>query len=176
MPKFKLSDTQLIILSTAAKADRPTGRRDLKILKAKGAALTRAVNGLLKRGLIKEVRVKPRATFWRKDETDNAMALAITVAGQKAIGIVQARTIRKGATSHVAKGKRRPRPNSKQAKLINMLHGDGITIAALSKTLGWLPHTVRAAFTRLRQKGLAIEHVREDGVSRYHIADDRHAA
>jgi len=176
MPTIKLSDTQLVILSTAAKADRPIGRGDLKSLKAKGAALTRAVNGLLKRGLIEEVRVKPRAPFWRKNKTDKATALAITAAGKEAIGIVPAPAKVKGAGKHVARDRQRPRPKSKQAQLINMLHGDGITIAALSKTLGWLPHTVRAAFTRLRQKGMTIERIHEDGVSRYRIADDRRAA
>jgi hypothetical protein len=39
-----------------------------------------------------------------------------------------------------------------------------------------LPHTVRAALTRLRQQGFRIERVREDGVSRYRIAEDRKAA
>ena len=175
-PKTKLNDTQLVILSTAAKAERPIGRDDLKALKAKGAALTRAVNGLLKRGLIEEVRVKPRAPLWRKDETDNAAALAITTAGQEAIGIVPAPKPEKGSTSPAARYKQPPRPGSKQAQLINMLQGDGITVADLGKTLGWLPHTVRAALTRLRQKGLAIERVREDGVSRYRIAEGRKAA
>ncbi len=42
--------------------------------------------------------------------------------------------------------------------------------------MGWLPHTVRAALTRLRQRGFQIERVREDGVSRYRIAEDRKAA
>ncbi len=41
---------------------------------------------------------------------------------------------------------------------------------------GWLPHTVRAALTRLRQRGFQIVRVREDGVSRYRIAEDRKAA
>ncbi len=39
-----------------------------------------------------------------------------------------------------------------------------------------VPHTVRAALTRLRQQGYRIERVREDGVSRYRIAEDRKAA
>ena len=47
---------------------------------------------------------------------------------------------------------------------------------AIVETLGWLPHTVRAALTRLRQQGFRIERVREDGVSRYRIAEDRKAA
>ncbi len=42
--------------------------------------------------------------------------------------------------------------------------------------LGWLPHTVRAALTRLRQQEFQIERVREDGVSRYRIVENRKAA
>ncbi len=170
-PKTKLNDTQLVILSTAAKAERPIGRDDLKALKANGAALTRAVNGLLKRGLIGEVGVKPRAPLWCKDETDSAAALAITTAGQEAIGIVPAPKKEKGSASRVARDKQPPRPISKQTQLINLLQGDGTTITLLGETLGWQPHTVRAALTRLRQMDLAIERVREDGVSRYRIAD-----
>ncbi len=35
MPKSKLRETQLVILSTAAEANKPIGRDDLKALKAK---------------------------------------------------------------------------------------------------------------------------------------------
>ncbi len=69
------------------------------------------------------------------------------------------------------------RPGTKQAILINLLkRKKGATIEAIVETLDWLPHTVRAALTRLRQQGLAIERVRENGVSRYRIAEDRKAA
>ena len=69
------------------------------------------------------------------------------------------------------------RPGTKQALLIDLLkRKKGATIEAIVETLGWLPHTVRAALTRLRQQGFRIERVREDGVSRYRIAEDRKAA
>jgi biotin operon repressor len=69
------------------------------------------------------------------------------------------------------------RPGTKQALLIDLLkRKKGATIEAIVETLGWLPHTVRAALTRLRQQGFQIERVREDGVSRYRIAEDRKAA
>jgi len=55
MSKPKLSDSQLVILSTAARAERAIGREDLKKLKAKGAALSQAVRGLITRGLLQEV-------------------------------------------------------------------------------------------------------------------------
>ncbi len=69
------------------------------------------------------------------------------------------------------------RPGTKQALLINLLQRTkGATIEKIVDTLDWLPHTVRAALTRLRQQGFQIERVREDGVSRYRIAEDRKAA
>ena len=52
-----------------------------------------------------------------------------------------------------------PKAGSKLAKLSQFLAGDGRTLKALSKSLGWQPHTVRAAMTRLRQRGYAIERV-----------------
>lgn len=35
----------------------------------------------------------------------------------------------------------------------------GITVEELSSKLGWLPHTTRAALTRMRQAGIALEKV-----------------
>ena len=69
------------------------------------------------------------------------------------------------------------RPGTKQALLIDLLkRKKGATIEAIVEALGWLPHTVRAALTRLRQQGFRIERVREDGASRYRITEDRKAA
>ena len=50
MSTIKLNDTQLVVLTAAAKAAAPIGVDALTTLKAKGGARTRAVNGLLKRG------------------------------------------------------------------------------------------------------------------------------
>lgn len=33
----------------------------------------------------------------------------------------------------------------------------GVTVEDLSAKLGWLPHTTRAALTRMRQAGIALE-------------------
>jgi DNA-binding MarR family transcriptional regulator len=66
MSKPKLSDSQLVILSTAARAERPIGREDLKKLKAKGAALTQAVKGLITRGLFEEVPHGLQGPHWRQ--------------------------------------------------------------------------------------------------------------
>ena len=50
-----------------------------------------------------------------------------------------------------------PRANTKEARLVDALNGNGKTIKQLSALLSWKPHTVRAAFTRLRARGYVIE-------------------
>lgn len=65
-------------------------------------------------------------------------------------------------------------PESKKARLIGMLsQPDGSTIAAISATLDWRAHTVRAAITGLRKAGHAVETAKPaDGATGliYHIA------
>ena len=49
------------------------------------------------------------------------------------------------------------KPGSKQAILVERLcRPSGAGIADLVKTLGWLPHTVRAAVTGVRKKGFIV--------------------
>lgn len=46
---------------------------------------------------------------------------------------------------------------TKNAKLIALTkRKGGVSLAAASKNLGWQPHTVRAAISRLRQAGHTI--------------------
>jgi len=58
-----------------------------------------------------------------------------------------------------------PKAGSKKAKLLAMLSGKGSTNTDLCKALGWLPHTLRAAISRLEK----VEHSRVDGVTTYRI-------
>ncbi|MBS9718508.1 DUF3489 domain-containing protein [Pseudohalocynthiibacter aestuariivivens] len=58
-------------------------------------------------------------------------------------------------------GKSRPRANkprtTKKAQLIQMLSRKaGADVPSISKKLGWLPHTTRAALTGLRKAGFEI--------------------
>jgi len=48
----------------------------------------------------------------------------------------------------------------------------GASIAQLRKATGWQPHSVRAALTRLRQKGHAVERRRHNGRTTYRIATE----
>ena len=55
-----------------------------------------------------------------------------------------------------------------QARLAEMFTSQGVvTLASMCDTFGWLPHTARAAVTRLRRMGMRIEPVR--GQSAYRL-------
>ncbi|MEM6857918.1 MAG: DUF3489 domain-containing protein [Pseudomonadota bacterium] len=57
---------------------------------------------------------------------------------------------------------------SKKAKLIQLMRRKGgVSLAAASKSLGWQPHTVRAAISRLRKDGHTIELTDTDKCKRY---------
>jgi Protein of unknown function (DUF3489) len=72
-------------------------------------------------------------------------------------------------------GRRTPSRATKRDRLVRLLKtGAGREIATLSRELGWLPHTTRAALTRLRHAGYAIEKLppQNNGGSRYRIAGE----
>ena len=49
------------------------------------------------------------------------------------------------------------RPGGKLAALLDAVsRPDGATLADLNAASGWLPHTTRAAITRLRQRGYDV--------------------
>ncbi len=194
----KLADTQLVILSAAARRQDCAVLPLPKSLRIKGGAVTKTLEGLRKKGLLEEKPAARTAAAWREDEDGRRMMLVIADAGLQAIdgepagesskeptpSKARAKKRRGGAvqkpTAATPKGKKSQtvaRQGTKQARLIDLLkRKKGATIEAIVETLDWLPHTVRAALTRLRQQGFRIERVREDGVSRYRIAEDRKAA
>ncbi len=194
----KLTASQLVILSAAARRQDGTVLPLPRSLKVNKAAATTVLNRLLKKGLLKERPAAAEEAYWRETRDGGRTALAITDAGLRAIGVDVDRKTRKQPSSTKAqpsqrsrRAERKPsgakpkggtpppavRPGTKQALLIDLLkRKKGATIETIVETLGWLPHTVRAALTRLRQQGFQIERVREDGVNRYRIAEDRKAA
>ncbi len=194
----KLTDTQLVILSAAARRQDGTVLPLPRSLKVNKAAATTVLKGLLKKGLVAERPTAADEAHWRETGDGGRTALAITDTGLQAIGVEVDRETSKQSSStkpqpkqrsrraerrpsgSKPKGKTSPaavRPGTKQALLIDLLkRKKGATIETIVDTLDWLPHTVRAALTRLRQQGFQIERVREDGVNRYRIAEDRKAA
>ncbi len=190
----KLTDTQAVILSAAAQRQDRAVLPLPKSLKVPKAAATTVLKSLLKKGLVAERPAAVNEPHWRKSKDGGRRALVITEDGLQAIGgevdkktSTQSRSPKQKPKQRNRRAERKPcvakpspamvRPGTKQALLIDLLkRKKGATIKAIVAALDWLPHTVRAALTRLRQQDFQIERVREDGVSRYRIAEDRKAA
>jgi predicted transcriptional regulator len=63
-------------------------------------------------------------------------------------------------------------PTGKNARIVELVsRAEGAGIGELTSVTGWQRHTVRAALTRLRQAGFAIElRTAEDGRRTHHLA------
>ena len=80
----RLTDTQLVILSSASRrndcgVDLPTN--------VTGEAVRKAVDKLIRTGLLEEVRANGSLLAWRRDAEAGPMALCITKQGLEAIGV-----------------------------------------------------------------------------------------
>lgn len=62
------------------------------------------------------------------------------------------------------------RSPTKVKRLVDMLKSpEGVSVEELGTSLGWLPHTVRAALTGLRKKGHVIVRGQQGSVTVYRI-------
>ena len=86
MPKqSKLSDMQLVLLSTASQ--RPDGNFFPAAASLKGgeSRIAKAIEALLKRGFAAEIEVGGKVPSWREDG-DRRLGVTITTEGRTAIG------------------------------------------------------------------------------------------
>ena len=88
----------------------------------------------------------------------------LTPAGYRAVGLRPKRQARKDAPVELARG-------AKQALVLDLLgRAEGASIDELMSATGWLPHTTRAALSRLRSAGKALaKSTRVDGRTAYRI-------
>lgn len=158
---FKLTTTQRNMLSVAAQ------REDRCIEPSpdlRGAASRKFATGLIDAGLAREIRSKDGMLVWRHDkETGHNYSLKLTISGIKMAsnhaGVFEPfQGIRPKPASCL------PRQRSKLSQVMLMLSQDsGITVEAISRTMGWLPHTTRATLTGLRKRGVNIIRVTREG-------------
>lgn len=150
----KLTDTQCVLLSTAAKRESlsvyplPIG------LKA-GGGLHKAFAALSARGLIEERETTETMAVSRTDG-DYRYGLFVTPAGLIAIGI-DCDADPSTDQPNVADAPKVERVTKTSAVLDLLRREEGATLAELIAATGWLPHTTRAALTGLRKKAHVIE-------------------
>ena len=170
----KLSDTQAIILSSAAQRE---DRIALPLPESlRGGAAAKVVGAMLAKGFLEEVDADTRKgePIWRETGDGHGTTLVATDAGLAAIGIEpeDADSAPAGATGaqtedpapdipaepKAAPKTRTPREGTKQATLIAMLRApDGATIEEIMAATGWQSHTVRGAMAGALKKKLGLE-------------------
>jgi hypothetical protein len=180
---IKLTDTQIVMLSAAAQRD---DRCLLAPRNLKGGAAQKLATKLIGAGFAKEIKAKPGAPVWRRDEQGGqSYALKLTAAGSRATGDATGLTL--GETSEgtdprvqvvttgsqvveatadvpaAAPSVSAPRAGTKLARVLELLQRDcGATLEELIAATDWLPHTTRAALTGLRKRGYAVTIDRSD--------------
>ncbi len=105
----KLSDSQLVILSAAARRQDGTVLPLPRSLKVNKAATTTVLKSLLKKGLVAERPAAADEAHWRDPRDGGRMALVIADAGLQAIGVDVNRKTSKQSPSTKARPKQRSR-------------------------------------------------------------------
>jgi hypothetical protein len=81
----KLTDTQLIVLSSAAVNDDGAAVVPKRLNKA---AALKVGSSFVARKLMREIRAKPGMAIWREDQQGRSLSLVILWAGREGIGVV----------------------------------------------------------------------------------------
>ena len=158
----KLTDTDLVILSAAARRGDGTALPLPKALGIKGEAATRTLDGLRKKGLLDEKPTARKAGAWRESKDGQRMMLVITDSGLKAIDGESAVQPRKQSDPARSRPKQpRPEPavrqGTKQALLVDLLKSrSGATIDEAVAATGWQAHSVRGAISGTLKKKLGL--------------------
>ena len=157
MSSITLSKTETRLLTDAAGCEH-----GLLVLPTTMKATTaeRLLGKFMKSGLI-----TPR-------EHDGSTEHHLTPAGYRAIGLKPPRRPR--ASAELPDPAEAGKPGTKRAVVLDLLgRGEGASLEELITATGWLPHTTRAALSRLRTSGQAlVKSVRSDGRTAYRIVPD----
>jgi hypothetical protein len=183
----KLTDLQLVLLSTAASRTDGSLLPPAASVAAHTTRITQAITTLIKRAFAEEVPVTDAGVAYHSDG-DGFFGAVITDAGRQAIGmpIVPAEDGASEAAPELATNQgdqapaaapppapsiSQPKIGTKQALLIDLLQRDaGASLDELAVATGWLPHTTRAALTGLRKKGHVLAKAKVADVTRYTLA------
>lgn len=177
----KLTDTQLVILSNAA---RHGDRSVLPLppsIKLNQRAIAVVFKSLLRKGLAEARPAKRGETCCYEGDDGKRVTLRVTDSGLKALGIAsepaQGKDKRSAAQEKTADTNENevvPIKNKRQRILELLGRTQGASILELQSAIAWQAHSVRAAITGLRKTGVAITLFKhENGPTTYHAATKR---
>lgn len=195
----KLNDTQLVILTAAAQRDDRLVLPLPGSLKLDAAAESRTLKGLIKRTLIATRPAARGEPAWQAGDGEPRQTLIVTEAGLAAIGVTDdadsatipkalpkrsttRRTNKRAGKAEASKAPSRkgqkpaktgddsPKRVGKVAQIRELLERpNGAGIDELTAATGWQPHSVRAALTGLRKRGIDVQREKQDGETRYRV-------
>ena len=165
---MKLTDTQLVILSAAARREGGQVLPLPKSLKMNAGAITLVLKSLLKRKLVAESEAAIDAATWREDKAGRRFALTITPAGLEAIGadpIPAAASPKEPGTKPNGKSKpavQAQKPSMRQGTKLSLLielmrRKTGATIEEAATATGWQRHSVRGAISGALKKKMGLD-------------------
>ena len=122
-----------------------------------GGARQKVLIALQNKGMVEQV-----------GRTANKRFLRISKLGMTAIGA--------GAVDKAASDAAGPHyPGGKMGLVVKAISSpEGTDLAALVELTKWLPHTIRAALSRLRQRGCAVQLTEIDGQKCYRLTEAAH--
>jgi len=188
----RLSDTQLVILSAASQADSRSAWPVPNSITAAPGSIRKTIKRLIANGMLAETPATKECPVWREDG-DLSVGIAITEAGMAALGLSvgsESSTSDQPATDEAASENTQlgaseagnnntsddraglPRPGTKLGAVLELLKNKkGASIETMMDATGWQAHSVRAAMTGLRKRGIAIERSKsKDGQTVYMTA------
>lgn len=169
----KLTDMQLILLTTAWQRDDGSLLPPPESLGDKQPAIHKTIEGFIKKGFATEKEGMTTAQAWRIDG-DLTFGVVITDAGIATINPAPNAVEGSDRTDKLADHGLPPKParrSSKRSLVLELLKREGgATLGDIVEATGWMPHSSRAALTGLRQNGHDIASTKVEGVTRYQIA------
>lgn len=194
---LRLTETQTILLSAAANREGGNVLPPPSSVKARGATLRRSLGSLRRQGLI-AASGDPVSDGEATPRAEEPADLVITASGLAALGLEPsapggsepASVGATGPEQHsapavdaengqpapepvgmgTAEAGTPPRPGGKVGLAHDAIRAPGgATIEELTALLGWLPHTTRAALSRLRARGHAVTLRSREGRKAYHL-------
>jgi hypothetical protein len=183
---IKITNAQYIVLSSACSHEQGLAARPANMKPAQASKMAAV---LTEKGLAKEIWAKAGGPVWREDEQGREFALKILKAGRTALVLHEERRAVEdaGVVSSMAQDhaeavgdtniviEQTNTVGSKGAAIVSLMERDsGASMDDLIAATGWLPHTTRAALSRLRKKGLNIERSRAEqgGATVYRIIQE----